>query len=982
MAMKTSNTVPLIILCAFLFPMIVWCQSAGQISGKVVDVSTNEALISANVMLVGTSLGSPTNVDGEFVIRNVPPGTYALRVSYIGYKSQEVQVRVTVNAGVRHDFKLEPVAIQGQEVVVTAQAVGQNAAIQQQLASDKIVNIVSSAKIQQLPDANAAESVGRLPGVSLVRTGGEATGVVIRGLQPKYVQILIDGVEMAATNDDNRSTDLSAISPNMLSGIEVYKTVTPDMDAAVLGGVVNFKIKEAEKSIADVPNVGLQMQGGYNDLVTAYNNYKFVATVEDRYLDGKFGVFLQGIAERVNRTSDELGGGFQITNGAKLTGVHQTYMTGINIHFIPRQKERYDGTLVLDYQLPEGKIDFMNTYSRTNQAVTDYNQNYGLDGNSIYFKDTYSYTMITQVTNILDYKQTVGPISLDAKASHSFSDNKTPTNWDFNFWQNAAGITGIDNQQSPVDIARQVHQIMDLTDMFVYQPHLKTNYSKQQDFTGSLDLKTIVNISDVMSATISAGGQYRYTGRAHTESNVNGTLWNPGDAKLRAAILATFPWMTQAPYNLNPNGGAQIPIAPFIDPKFNYGKFLRGDYTMGPGTNVDMIYRAILAVVDSSRVNNWNTDVHPDNQALISNNYSGHENRSAAYLMATINIGPQITITPGVRYQGLQTVYTAPRIYNPNFKTGYPAVYPHFDTTLTRYHGYWLPDVSVRYKPLPWFDVRLAYTSTLSYPDFSYITPLIVIGTSSITWHNADLAPTRSQNYDLAFSVYNNTVGLFTAGGFLKQIDGMMFSTGDRYPKDFKAFSGIPSPLPAVIQYSINYTINDPYRTNVWGIEAEWQTHFWYLPKPFDGLVLNANYTHLFSGAKYPFTYNYQTGYPPKVVYVDTFYTDRLYQQAKDIANLSVGYDYKGFSVLVSMIYQSNIFNSNNFWPELRVFKDNYLKWDLFAKQQLPWFGVEMYLDVNNINKESDVYLIQGPGFPSSAQDYGLTADIGLRWKL
>ncbi len=75
--------------------------------------------------------------------------------------------------------------IQGEVVVVTAQAAGQNEAINTQLSSQQIVSVVSAARIQELPDANAAESVGRLPGVSILRNGGEGSEVVIRGLQPR-----------------------------------------------------------------------------------------------------------------------------------------------------------------------------------------------------------------------------------------------------------------------------------------------------------------------------------------------------------------------------------------------------------------------------------------------------------------------------------------------------------------------------------------------------------------------------------------------------------------------------------------------------------------------------------------------------------------------------------------------------------------------------------------------------------------------------
>jgi len=249
-----------------LIPATVLSQTPGQIIGKVADASSNQPLVSAIVMLQGTSLGASTDMDGNYTVKNVPPGTYTIRVRYIGFVAQEATVDVQEGGNLTKDFKLSPTTVQGQEVVVTAQAVGQNAAINEQLASNKIVSVVSAARIQELPDANAAESVGRLPGVSIIRSGGEGTGVVVRGLEPKYNEIMIDGIEMAATNTTDRGTDLSMISQNMLDGIEVFKTATPDLDAAFLGGIVNFQIKTPKLSTTGAPAFGLLAQGGYDKL--------------------------------------------------------------------------------------------------------------------------------------------------------------------------------------------------------------------------------------------------------------------------------------------------------------------------------------------------------------------------------------------------------------------------------------------------------------------------------------------------------------------------------------------------------------------------------------------------------------------------------------------------------------------------------------------------------------------------------------------
>ena len=92
--------------------------------------------------------------------------------------------------------------------------------------------------------------------------------------------------------------------------------------------------------------------------------------------------------------------------------------------------------------------------------------------------------------------------------------------------------------------------------------------------------------------------------------------------------------------------------------------------------------------------------------------------------MSIINLGPQITFIPGVRYQNLRTSYKGIRgIQN---RLSY-LEYVNYDTTVTQDHGYWLPNLSLRIKPFSWFDIRLSYTKTLSYPDFIAIIPRIDI---------------------------------------------------------------------------------------------------------------------------------------------------------------------------------------------------------------------------------------------------------------
>ena len=219
------------ILLLLISSSFVSAQQFGKIQGTVKDSTTGEPLIGANVIIEGTSLGAASDLEGKYVITQIPAGSYTMIVRYIGYEQKRFTVEVLENKTNQVDVELVGKVIQGEEIVVTAQAKGQREAINQQLTSNTIINVVSSEKIHQLPDDNAATALSRLPGVSLMN----GDQVVIRGVQAKLNQILVNGIELPSTDMNNRATNLGFISSNMLSGIEVIKAITPDMDQLVVG---------------------------------------------------------------------------------------------------------------------------------------------------------------------------------------------------------------------------------------------------------------------------------------------------------------------------------------------------------------------------------------------------------------------------------------------------------------------------------------------------------------------------------------------------------------------------------------------------------------------------------------------------------------------------------------------------------------------------------------------------------------------------
>jgi hypothetical protein len=232
-------------------------------------------------------------------------------------------------------------------------------------------------------------------------------------------------------------------------------------------------------------------------------------------------------------------------------------------------------------------------------------------------------------------------------------------------------------------------------------------------------------------------------------------------------------------------------------------------------------------------------------------------------------------------------------------------------------------------------------------------------------------------------SVYNNEIGLLTVDGFYKKIKDLIFFSLT-YHDNLSAYPDLPQDRN--IRYGIETYVNNPNISTVKGIEADWQTHFWYLPAPLSGLVFNINYTHVFSEARYPKQEKYNvvidsTTGETALMTMDRSYVTRLVNQPNDVLNLGLGFDYAGFSARVSMLYKDNIFKNPSFWMQERTNSDKYTRWDLSLKQDLP-YGLQVYFDLLNISGEDDVDLNQKRTWPSGIYRYGMAGDIGLRIKL
>ena len=948
----------------------------GSISGYVKDVKTGKPLPSANVVLVGTSMGAASDMDGKYSITEVPPGIYTLRSTYIGYKTKEVRIQVVVGKKIRRDFKLEyEGVVKGKRVVVTAQAEGQMEAINQQLAARSIVNVVSSDRIQELPDATAAESVARLPGVSVIREGGEGSKIVIRGMSAEHNKVQIEGIEMASTDSENRSVDISMISPYMLEGIEVQKAVTADHDADAMGGIVNFTIKEATPGL----NFNLVTQGMHNGLRNSLGDYKLVGSVDNRFFNNRLGVFFQVDTDRRTRDSETLRAEYQLPHPV-LDQVNTTYVNRVLLEDVYRKKRRMGGTLVLDYKMPTTHIKFVNFLSQVNTNTNTYSEECYVGEGYQGFQTGFGDGKLFLLTNSFHFDQSLFlNANLHLRISRSRSVNDAPDQGYVNFRDPSGLEAGANIQTEPQALFQYARN--DTAAVSMRRIQVSNDYNKETIWSYKADFDYDYALSKQITGKLKIGGKYQQKNRSFDHNMSHSDVWLESTKGVRNFIIDYFDLPIK--HNIR-----EVSIIPFIGSDYHNTNYLNGDFKMGPFANIDMVREIARMVTDSLFPASVyeGQEIVPDAVGSRISDYSGNEYFSAAYIMTDLKIGDKIEFDPGLRYERNVRNYTGIRgdatvggLVTREWKTWH-------DTTMKKINSFLLPMIHLKIRPQRWLDIHLAYTESISRPDYRTIVPSFLIARWGINYGNPDLKPSHSKNIDLQLSFHSNKIGLLTIGAFHKTIFDQIFSTGGRVIPDSSSAYQYPGleeyNWDDVIGNKIYTYVNNNHKGIVRGLEFGWQTHFWYLPGFLKGLVFNGNYTHMFSETKYPRTtikFDYSTF---KLVNNDTSYTSRLIDQPRDIVNLAFGYDYKGFSGRVSMLYQSDVFTGNNFWPELRASTAGYLRWDVSIRQRLPIKNMDLMVNLVNLNAEIDKSINHGTNNPTSRENYGRNIIVGVRYKL
>lgn len=1002
MKIKPTNLIIFLILITTsqIFPQ-------GFLRGIVSDSLTNKELIGANVFLVGTSLGDATDIDGKYFISSIPQGKHTVKISYIGYKSKKIEVQIQNNITTELNIQLSLDVIVGQEVVVTGQMKGQISAINQQRTSNTIINVVSEEKIKELADANAAESIGRLPGVSILRSGGEANKIILRGLEDKFTVITIDGIKVPPTDATSRGIDLSMISQSALSGIELYKALTPDKDGDALAGSVNLVTKMAPEK----REIRVDLKGNYNNLMKSFKQYDFSLHYGERFFDDVLGVQVNGNIENRIRSNERINVDYSFDQS--FGGDY--FINNFRLEFTDETRKRDGLSLLLDIKTPDdGTIRINNVYGKTKRDYLWSYREYTSNGGGDYDGPAYDYrdreqeietfnSSVRGDNNLLGFKLNWG---LSFAESQSFY----PYDYEAIFVEDNGMNASPKLKTNPEQlISYAVNNYLNASLDWAYF-RTQANYDKER--TAFLDIARPYVLGNLFSGEFKFGGKYRIKNRSNDRTE-DFTPYYLGR------------WFRYE----------KLPDGTFREKDFT-GTYFEEWWKLGGGAiglnqffanpetrDVYGLY-PLAPLIDRDRLRQWQSlnqygvnsnSSAPSAQEIWINplikydDYFITEQVSSGYLMNTLNVGQFLTIIAGLRTEKEDNDYLSK--YMQGSVGGFPVDAGRIrDTTSASNQTIWLPNLNISFRPFEFMNLRIALYKALARPDFNmrldrYIAgrPAEATSRPQVYVGNIGLKTAQAWNFEINTSFYGNEIGLISLSAYYKEIKDMFhmlnnFNTAavrdaNKVLQDtlIQRF-GIrwPSQM-GTTAYNLTLPYNSPKPTKVWGFEFEHQINFQFLPGLLRNIVLSYNISIVRSETiiygSQTITYIDSSGFfpLPKSTNILVERKQKLEGMPEFFGNISLGYDIEGFSGRVSLFHQGKHNVSFSASGSSDQVTKSFTRLDIALKQKITDY-LSAFVNINNVTNVEDGSELNRRQYNyilfDQSERYGLTVDFGITMQL
>ena len=954
MSLAKSNWM---LICLILSLLIITtglleAQTKGRITGRVTDANTEEYLPGANVMIEGTSFGSATDRAGKYRIENVPPGTYTLTVSYIGYDEFSSEITVTAGATVEQDVELNVSYVEAEEIVVQGLRQGQVKALSQQRSSNRIVNVVSSETMEQFPDPNAADALQRIPGISVTRDHGEGRYILVRGTEPRLNSTMINGERIPSPEDDNRNVSLDVIPSNLFNSIEVSKALTPDMDADAIGGSVNLITKNAFDF--DGPVLNFNVSGGYRNL-RGDGGGRAAFTYGNQFMDNKLGFIVSGSYENNNMGTDNIemswddsykrvtdvidveasseldDGEYEIDDEGDTTWVYETEKTDgtaldeVELRHYDINRQRMGITGNLDYKLNENSSFYLRTIYNLYNDTESRNLLGFRYGDSVDEEEPESgYQSATEVhlapiERELKYRKSKSTIySLSLGGIHNFSGFEMDYNLSTSYAEEDRDPSRTYvfkseeydlkyNISDPNYPQVQVTNGMDYNDLSGFE----FDEAEQKDGEKTFDRNTTVGLNAKIpfnigsaSAYFKFGGKFRNKEKESDKTKEKEWKWD-GDEDL---VLSDF--------------STDIEGDDFMDGNYDHNLGIDHDEIDDHWNNNKSDYE-IEDVLESKYFETWDAS----------------EKVTAFYGMFDVRFG-DISVLAGSRTEMTKTKYNG---YTGNLDEEDDIEKAAGENDYTN----WLPMIHLRYNFNNQLVLRTAFTSSLARPNYYDLVPYRMLDGDELALGNPLLEPTSSKNIDLMAEYYVGSIGIISGGFFHKILTDYIY-----YEKKEDISDDISEQVQPVNGEDATLT----------GFEINWQQQLTFLPGALDGLGIYLNYTYTTSEAKY----------------IDRDPTS-LPGQADHIGNFSLSYEKFGFTARLSVNYHGKYVFEIEDDKDEDVYYNNHTQVDLSTNYRLTK-KIILYGDFLNLTNEPLLYYSGVKDRPIQRELYSFRARLGVKY--
>ncbi len=719
----------------------------GTIRGRIIDAS-KQTLPGASIYIENLRTGVTSDVNGYYTFSNLNPGTYTIKISYVGYSPVEMKITIPAGRTLEKDVVLNE-GLELQEVVVGGAFQGQRRAINSQKNSLGITNVVSADQVGKFPDSNIGDALKRISGINVQYDQGEARFGQVRGTSADLSSVTINGNRIPSAEGDTRNVQLDLIPADMIQTIEVNKVVTPDMDGDAIGGSINLVTKNSPYKRTITATAG----SGYNRISEkAQLNLGF--TYGDRFFNDKLGVMLSASYQNAPSGSDDVE--FVWDTDSKGTICLTDYQ--IRQYYVTRERQSYSAAFDWDINANH-KLFFKGIFNNRNDwenryrlTLKDLNKDVNKKKEGAVADNKASVRLQTKAGSPnnrnarLERQRTMdftlggehlfGKLSMDWNASYARASEERPNERYLGYELKKQNFDIDLNDIRKPYASAQAGSTLILNNDFSLQ-----ELTEQQQDIVEKDLKFSMNFKLPLAKGFYSN-QLRF-GAKVVDKSKNKDLefydYEPIDEK--AFNSNSFSNTSEQ----NRNG--YIP-----GEKYKAGTFISKEYVGG------------LALNNNSLFNKT------ENLEELAGEYKARETVTAGYLRFDQNFGKKLSAMVGLRLENTHLKYNGRKLTlnndgDPESLTVTPDVKDSYLNIL--------PSILLKYNVSEDFKIRGSFTETLSRPKYSALIPNVNINNkdNELTLGNPELKPTTSFNFDLSADYYFKSVGLVSIGIYYKDIN-------------------------------------------------------------------------------------------------------------------------------------------------------------------------------------------------------------------